>query len=53
MKIREYGKGRKFLVASKFERELKKLENSINYDVNISKKGGRRKERWVVVSVCQ
>ena len=38
MKIREYGKGRKFLTASKFKSELKKLENSIYYDVNISKR---------------
>ena len=53
VKIREYGKGRKVLIASKFERGFKKLENSIKYDVNISKRGGRGKERRAVVSVCQ
>ena len=53
MKIREYGKGRKFFTALKFERELKKLENSISYDVNISKREGRGKKRRVAESVCQ
>ena len=44
VKIREYGKGRKFFTSLKFERELKKLENSISYDVNISKREGGRKD---------
>lgn len=53
VKKREYGQGRKSLAASKFKREPKKLENSINYDANISSRGGRGKERQVVESICQ
>ena len=38
------------MAASKFKRELKKLENSITYGDSLSEKGRREKKRWDVVS---
>lgn len=51
VKIREFGKGRRFLATSMFESELKKLENSINYGDSVSRRGGREKFRHDVVPV--
>lgn len=53
VKHREFRKGKRLVTFSKFDRELKRSETSINYGRGALRRVGRDKIKWELVLVCQ
>ncbi|RVW69470.1 hypothetical protein CK203_054489 [Vitis vinifera] len=53
VKHREFRKGKRLVTFSKFDRELKRSETSINYGRGALRRVGRDKIEWELVLVCQ
>lgn len=53
MQSREVRKGKRMVSSSKFDRELKRLESSINCGGGALRRGGRDKAGWEIILVGQ
>ena len=53
MQSREVRKGKRMISSSKFDRELKRLESSINCGGGALRRGGRDKAGWEIILVGQ